>query len=128
MSNPANSPSNDGWKTHFARAGTLRIDTDSAPSAEQASKHRKQIEPWLSAICQSEHLALLIGNGLTTAITHEAKVTGASMQGLDFISTHAPKIVENARLSAVRTGRGTPNIEDQIRIANSRVRLFCVRG
>ena len=29
---------------------------------------RSKIEPWLTAVFQSEHLSLLIGTGLTTAI------------------------------------------------------------
>jgi hypothetical protein len=31
-------------------------------------KLRERIEPWLTALFQSEHLSLLIGSGLTTAV------------------------------------------------------------
>ena len=33
---------------------------------------RNRVEPWLSTLCQSEHLSLLVGSGLTTAIQYAA--------------------------------------------------------
>ena len=36
-------------------------------------KLRPRIEPWLTALVQSEHLSLLVGSGLTHAVYHIAK-------------------------------------------------------
>ena len=33
-----------------------------------AKEFRKKIEPWLTAVFQSEHLSLLLGTGLTAAL------------------------------------------------------------
>jgi hypothetical protein len=35
-------------------------------------KLRSRIEPWLTALCQSEHFSLLLGSGLSTAVHHLA--------------------------------------------------------
>jgi len=44
-------------------------------------KLRPRIEPWLTALFQSEHLSLLVGSGLWHAIYHIA--TGATLPGMD---------------------------------------------
>lgn len=36
------------------------------------SELRSRIEPWLTSLFQSEHLSLLVGSGLTTAIQYDA--------------------------------------------------------
>ena len=51
---------------------------------DEVDKLRSIIEPWLTAVFQSEHLSLLIGAGLTTAICHEAGVSPQAMQRIDF--------------------------------------------
>jgi len=43
-------------------------------------KLRPRIEPWLTALFQSEHLALLIGSGLTHAVHQLA--TGKALSGM----------------------------------------------
>lgn len=55
---------------HIAHIGG-ETDTPADP-ASQALTWRKRIEPWLSAVFQSEHLSLLVGNGFATrVIAHE---------------------------------------------------------
>lgn len=85
---------------------------------------RSRIEPWLSSLFQSEHLSLLLGSGLSSAIQYEA--TGKSnngMSGLGFSETeYKDKISTFATESAKKSGRGNPNIEDQIRVANELLR------
>ena len=44
---------------------------------------RSRIEPWLTALFQSEHLNLLIGAGLSSAIQEAA--TGEKPQGMGWI-------------------------------------------
>ena len=47
-------------------------------------KLRNVIEPWLTAVFQSEHLSLLTGTGLTTGICYEAGVTPQAMGRINF--------------------------------------------
>ncbi|MBW1744888.1 MAG: hypothetical protein JRG74_04255 [Deltaproteobacteria bacterium] len=49
---------------------------------------RKEIEPWLTALFQSEHLSLLMGTGITSAVHRLATITpeekdGKAPQGMD---------------------------------------------
>lgn len=83
---------------------------------------RGEIEPWLTALFQSEHLSLLVGSGFSTAAHWLAKNTsGAGMEQLDF-SVFKEQIDKSSIVSAERSGRGTANIEDQIRICNELIR------
>lgn len=76
---------------------------------------RKKIEPWFSAILQSEHLSMLIGTGLTMATCGIANVKSSSMSTADFGSKYNDKIMKYANNEAKQMGRGKANIEDQIR-------------
>ena len=81
-------------------------------------KLRSEIEPWLTALFQSEHLSLLTGAGISSAIHYMAKNTsGAGMEGMT-ITEFKEQIEKKAKETAEKTGRGTPNIEDEIRIIN----------
>jgi hypothetical protein len=83
----------------------------------RASDLRKEIEPWLTALFQSEHLSLLSGTGLTTAVHHHA--TGQAPKGFS-TRTYAAfdeQIQFEAKRSASEMGRGEPNPEDQLRAA-----------
>jgi len=86
---------------------------------------RKEIEPWLTALFQSEHLSLLMGTGITSAVHRLATITpeekdGKAPQGIDKMNFFVFKkqMETSASESAKKVGRGTPNIEDQIRVAN----------
>lgn len=91
---------------------------------------RSRVEPWLSSLFQSEHLSLLLGSGLSTAIQIEA--TGKANNGmneLDLSETkYKDKIKTFATESAKKTGRGISNIEDEIRIANELLRGLKISG
>lgn len=84
--------------------------------------YRKEIEPWLTALFQSEHLSLLAGAGLSSA-THLLATgkPGVGMTGMEF-SDFKKQIELKAKESAKNSGRITENIEDQIRIANELIR------
>jgi hypothetical protein len=82
---------------------------------EFVETHRRRIEPRLSAIFQSEHLALLAGSGLSIGLSHAVGVAGAGMAMRSFLAELDPKIDKAAHLSAERMGRAAPNVEDQIR-------------
>lgn len=79
---------------------------------------RSRIEPWLTALFQSEHLSLLVGSGLMHSI-HRLATSEAhrGMEKVDF-RCFEWQINEAALLSANRAKRETTNIEDQIRVAN----------
>lgn len=83
---------------------------------------RKRIEPWLTALFQSEHLSLLAGSGLTHAIHLLAKGAGAAGMNRMPFSCHAAQIAKKADSSAVAAGRATANCEDDIRVANELLR------
>lgn len=79
---------------------------------------KKIIEPWLSAIFQSEHFSLLIGSGLSQAL--------AGLGGFDALDMapnfenflYEEELKEAANKVAKAANRGNSNIEDQIRVTN----------
>lgn len=98
-------------------------------SSEEFTKKelREHIEPWLTALFQSEHLSLLVGAGLTHAV-HELAIgqVAAGMKSLQLYN-YQTEIDTAATKSAVDTGRqanaGQPyNLEDQLRVANELLR------
>ncbi|MGO8598999.1 SIR2 family protein [Rhizobium ruizarguesonis] len=107
---------------HYYRVGTSSFSIDAIPTDASElddfiAKHRKKIEPWLTATCQAEHLNLLLGSGFTTAIGH---IAGAPATGMDRIALDSKfdvQIDAHATHTAKRMGRGAPNIEDQFRSA-----------
>ncbi len=85
-------------------------------------KLRSRIEPWLTALFQSEHLSLLVGSGLTHGIhsiaTNEAP---PGMQTTQF-GIFDDEISAEVRKSAEESGRTNGNFEDQVRVANELLR------
>ena len=87
---------------------------------EQGVPKREDVEPYLAALLQAEHLNLLVGSGLTTALATLAEFDGgADMNAeLEIADIECAKAIHKAaKTSARQTGRGTPNIEDRLRIA-----------
>jgi hypothetical protein len=87
-----------------------------------SKKLRARIEPWLTALFQSEHLALLVGSGLSHAVHRVA--TDKALPGMDpaKFAYFDDKINVAAKKSAIAAGRQEGNIEDQIRVANELLR------
>ena len=84
---------------------------------------KNRVEPWLTSLFQSEHLSLLAGSGLTTAIQCEAvNHANNGMQNPELKSAYKQKIDEAVIKSVERTARGNPNIEDYIRVMNDLLR------
>ena len=101
------------WPVHLVRAGTHNPEpTDKEPNPED---HRDRIEPWLSALLQAEHLNLLVGSGLGTALAKQAKAPTVDMEPTDIRCVYAFAVRKAAEESAKRLGRGKPNVEDQVR-------------
>lgn len=92
-------------------------DEESFATAPEPGGVRKRVEPWLSAVLQSEHLAVLLGSGFTSAVSAIAGVSAPDMSIASFSAPLADEVDARARQSADRSGRGVANIEDQIRAA-----------
>jgi len=103
----------DWEKDHILYIANEVPDGSDSPEGKQL---RLQIEPWLTAIFQSEHLSLLLGTGLTSAICIEAGVKPRAMQRIDF-SFAAEKIKSYADFAAKEMDRGSANFEDDLRTA-----------
>jgi hypothetical protein len=93
------------------------------PDETEILQVKRNIEPWLSAVFQSEHLSLLLGSGFTTAISNIAGAPSTTMSQIKF---GEPKelpyenlVNDYAQQSAQAMGRGESNFEDQIRAANA---------
>ena len=85
-------------------------------------KLRHRIEPWLTALVQSEHLSLLIGSGLTHAVHNLA--TDKALPGMPSITFKNlnDEITKEASRTAEVAGRQEGNFEDQIRVATELLR------
>lgn len=83
---------------------------------------RSRIEPWLTALVQSDHLSMLIGSGLTNAIHGIA--TGKSPRGMNAIGFDSFKdeIEAKARQIAKAAKRQCGNFEDSFRTATDLLR------
>src|SRR5690348_8723076 len=84
---------------HICRIGSFEYESDETPIPSEARRH---IQPWLSAIYQSEHLAVLIGSGLTTGIAYAAGRRATGMEQITLGSEFDDAIAARARLSAER--------------------------
>ena len=106
------------WGVHAYRTGNEE-NLDLENPDEKIEEQKKQIEPWLTAVFQSEHLALLLGSGFTRAVAGQAGASTADMacnyEGFP-LKDELKIATQN---SAQVMGRGGANIEDQIRTANA---------
>ncbi len=84
---------------------------------------RSGIEPWLTSLFQSEHLAVLTGNGLSTAVQYmAANSVNNAMSLKDVDSIFKDRIQKAAEKIAQNNNRGEPNIEDSIRVISELLR------
>lgn len=100
----------------------------SASQAFGVEKLRERIEPWLTALCQTEHFSLLIGSGLTHAVHFRAAnraLPGMTPQDFGAFDELVDKV---ARPAAQAAGREAGNIEDQLRVANELLRGLRILG
>lgn len=115
----------DWSKKHICRVASEDFSTDKAPDPIEM---RRRIEPWLSAVFQSEHLGLLVGSGLPIGLANLAKTTPVGMKRIDFESYYKEKIVAASDTSAVATGRGAANFEDDLRVIIDLLRGLEIQG
>lgn len=83
---------------------------------------RSRIEPWLTALFQSEHLSLLAGSGLTHAIHYLAADKAATGMNALTLNNFNNEVNQAAKKSSEATGRKNGNLEDQLRVANELLR------
>jgi len=104
---------------HIYRCGPNENYDLSDEDIKDTDKLRKHIEPWLTAVFQSEHLSLLLGNGFTMGVALAAGGRAASMTKCEWTGDIdlKEKVDESAEQIAMVCGRGAANIEDQIRAA-----------
>lgn len=106
----------DWNEKHILKTNTKLVCTSDIGEIN-AEELKKEVEPWLSAIFQSEHLSLLIGTGLTSAVSFTAGVIPQEMSRLALENELSDKIKSKADETAKKMNRGEANIEDDIRIA-----------
>lgn len=104
----------------FSNAEVDGIDT-------KIDELRKRIEPWLTAIFQSEHFSLLLGAGLPIGLTYLADVKAQGMDRIEF-ENFKDKIKSWADKSALEFGRGSANIEDDFRSAIELLQGLKIQG
>jgi len=83
-------------------------------------KIRKKVEPWLTALFQSEHLSLLVGTGLSIALGGNNELMKVLSNENDKNDKDTNEIIEKARQYASEEARnlvrGEPNFEDELRV------------
>jgi hypothetical protein len=105
----------------------LTVGTGKDIDAVVSGAARRKLESWLAALLQSEHLSLLVGNGLSVGIGH---VTGTLPPLMDQpleAGAATDAIRAHARKTAARVGRD-PNVEDELRSALALAEGFDVLG
>jgi hypothetical protein len=88
-----------------------------APDEPDAAEHADKVRSWLTALIGAEHLSLLIGSGLSTAISLTAGAEPLGMSTVTFRPPEASSVDDHAARSAEAAQRGEANIEDQLRSA-----------
>jgi len=108
-------------KQHILSAGDFEFADDVVPGEADGDKWRKdtrkRVEPWLSALFQSEHLSLLVGSGMTTAVAYACGAKATGMGTVEFNAPHETELNAYIAKKAISMGRGEPNIEDQLSAA-----------
>jgi hypothetical protein len=109
----------DDWSSqHVYRVNNRETALEDGPEdLSQLRALRSEIEPWITSLVSSEHLALLVGSGLSTAISGLLSSPGLDMSQQSFNAKYANEVDARAAAVAKSASRGQPNVEDQIRAA-----------
>lgn len=101
-------------RRHIVHAGDYIYTCDA--ESINPSDHRMKLEPWIATLVQSEHLNILVGNGLTTAVANLIDVQSVSMSSIPMDFKSSDRLETAIKKNAKTIGRETPTIEDQIRV------------
>lgn len=115
----------DWSKKHIIKTNTESSSFDEDPIAKE---WRPKIEPWLSAIFQSEHFSLLVGSGLTNAVSFLANIKPQGMGRLNLTGEYKKNITTYADKSASAMERGEANLEDDFRVALDLLKGYEILG
>jgi hypothetical protein len=116
----------DWTKSHILRTSTETLFSDEVPDPKY---WRPKVEPWLSAIFQTEHFSLLVGSGLSSALAYAANITAQGMGRLELANdNYKDKIKEHSEKSASAMERGEANLEDDFRVALELLRGYEILG
>jgi len=88
-------------------------------------KIRKKVEPWLTALFQSEHLSVLVGTGLSIGLTGNTHLLSRMIFNKE---TYKDIIEKGADVEAKKMGRGTANFEDDLRVALKLLDAYQIMG
>lgn len=107
---------NIDWnKLHILKTSTEIFSSDEAPDPKF---WRPKVEPWLSAIFQTEHFSLLVGSGLSSSLAYAANINSQGMGRLDLNGeAYKDKVKAHSEKSASAMERGEANLEDDFRVA-----------
>lgn len=108
-----------GRKAHIALLGSQAYSFDEEP--DDPKRLRRDIEPWLGHVLESEHLALLIGSGFVISTAQQLGVAAAGMESPSFAPDleFGQKVMRETERRAKLVGRKTPNFEDTLHVATS---------
>jgi hypothetical protein len=98
----------------------LKTSTETLSSSEPPDPKlwRPKIEPWLSAIFQTEHFSLLVGSGLSSSLAYAAGLSSQGMGRLELGGEdYKDKVKKQSEKSASAMERGEANLEDDFRVA-----------
>jgi hypothetical protein len=108
------------WRNkNVYRAGSFQGSFDSDPDESAIDGYRKRIEPWLTAVFQSEHLSLLVGSGFAAGLAQADGHRAQGMAQFEFDCKHAAEMnveatvprrqpVEGPRIWKTNSGRRSP--------------------
>lgn len=102
-------------KENIVKIGN-EIKYDITLDSDALKSQRNFIEPWLTAVFQSEHFSLLTGNGLSMALASLADIEFKGMEIIDF-ENYGDEIATASGMQSKQMGRNKPNIEDNFRAA-----------
>lgn len=107
---------NIDWnKPHILKTSTEILFSNDTPDPKL---WRSKVEPWLSAIFQTEHFSLLVGSGLSSALAYAANISSQGMGRLELDGEDFKyKVKAHSEKSASAMERGEANLEDDFRVA-----------
>jgi len=85
---------------HIYRCGPNKNYDLSDEALKDTDKLRKNIEPWLTAVFQSEHLSLLLGSGFASGVAFAAGGKAVSMSKCEWACDLKEKVDDYAEQSA----------------------------
>lgn len=101
---------------NYARLGNDEVELGPGDAPIEDLLSRRRIESWLGALLQADHLSLLVGNGLSTAIGRVVGQDPPSMAAHLEAGDASAALREHAAAAATKAGRDH-NLEDEIRSA-----------